>query len=59
MHLHGFYFQVYGVGDQDHFQEFARQEQLTVVTQEMLPGATRRLPRSPAWDEKAGLPRDA
>jgi manganese oxidase len=40
MHLHGFYFQVDGVGDQDHFQEFARQEQLTVVTQEMLPGGT-------------------
>ena len=40
MHLHGFYFQVYGVGDQDHFQEFARQEQLTVVTHEMLPGGT-------------------
>src|SRR5271169_4573857 len=40
MHLHGFYFQVNGVGDQDHFQEFARQERLTVVTQEMLPGGT-------------------
>ena len=40
MHLHGFYFQVNGVGDQDHFQEFAPQEQLTVVTQEMLPGGT-------------------
>ena len=40
MHLHGFYFQVTGVGDQDHFQEFARQEQLTVVTQEMLAGGT-------------------
>jgi FtsP/CotA-like multicopper oxidase with cupredoxin domain len=40
MHLHGFYFQVNGVGDQDHFQEFAPQERLTVVTQEMLPGGT-------------------
>ena len=40
MHLHGFYFQVNGVGDQDHFQQFAPQEQLTVVTQEMLPGGT-------------------
>ena len=40
MHLHGFYFQVTGVGDQDHFQQFPLQEQLTVVTQEMLPGGT-------------------
>jgi FtsP/CotA-like multicopper oxidase with cupredoxin domain len=40
MHLHGFYFQVNGVGDQDHFQEFARQERLAVVTQEMPPGGT-------------------
>src|SRR5215831_14122595 len=40
MHLHGFYFQVNGVGDQDHFQQFAREEQLTVVTQELLPGGT-------------------
>lgn len=40
MHLHGFYFQVNGVGDQDHFQEFTAQERLTVVTQELLPGAT-------------------
>jgi FtsP/CotA-like multicopper oxidase with cupredoxin domain len=40
MHLHGFYFQVNGVGDQDHFQQFSPQEQLTVVTQEMLPGGT-------------------
>jgi len=40
MHLHGFYFQVNGVGDQDHFQQFAPQEQLTVVTQEMAPGGT-------------------
>jgi FtsP/CotA-like multicopper oxidase with cupredoxin domain len=40
MHMHGFYFQVNGVGDQDHFQRFSPQEQLTVVTQEMLPGGT-------------------
>jgi FtsP/CotA-like multicopper oxidase with cupredoxin domain len=40
MHLHGFYFQVTGVGDLDHFQEFAGQERLTVVTQEMPPGGT-------------------
>jgi FtsP/CotA-like multicopper oxidase with cupredoxin domain len=40
MHLHGFYFQVNGMGDQDHFQQFAPQEQFTVVTQEMLPGGT-------------------
>jgi len=40
MHLHGFYFQVNGVGDQEHFQRFAREEQLTVVTQELLPGGT-------------------
>jgi len=40
MHMHGFYFQVNGLGDQDHFQQFSRQEQLTVVTQEMLPGGT-------------------
>jgi FtsP/CotA-like multicopper oxidase with cupredoxin domain/uncharacterized damage-inducible protein DinB len=40
MHMHGFYFQVDGVGDQDHFQQFSTQEQLTVVTQEMLPGGT-------------------
>jgi len=40
MHMHGFYFQVNGVGDQDHFQQFSPQEQLTVVTQEMLPGGT-------------------
>src|SRR5215472_4557203 len=35
MHLHGFYFQVNGVGDQSHFQQFAPPEQLSVVTQEM------------------------
>src|SRR5215470_16426662 len=52
MHLHGFYFQVYGVGDQDHFQEFARQEQLTVVTQEMLPGGTFNMTWTP---ERPGL----
>jgi hypothetical protein len=40
MHLHGFYFQVNGVGDQDHFQQFAPREQLTVVTEEMAPGGT-------------------
>jgi FtsP/CotA-like multicopper oxidase with cupredoxin domain len=40
MHLHGFYFQVSGVGDQSHFQQFAPPEQLSVVTQEMLPGGT-------------------
>ena len=38
--IHGFYFQVNGVGDQDHFLQFGPQEQLTVVTQEMLPGGT-------------------
>ena len=40
MHLHGFYFQVNGVGDQDHFQWFSPEEKLSVVTQEMLPGGT-------------------
>jgi len=40
MHMHGFYFQVNGVGDQDHFQQFSPQEQLAVFTQEMLPGGT-------------------
>jgi FtsP/CotA-like multicopper oxidase with cupredoxin domain len=40
MHLHGFYFQVKGVGDQDHFQAFSPAQQITVVTQEMAPGGT-------------------
>ena len=40
MHMHGFYFQVNGVGDQDHFQQFSPKERLTVVTQEMAPGGT-------------------
>jgi FtsP/CotA-like multicopper oxidase with cupredoxin domain len=40
MHLHGFYFQVNGVGDQDHFQAFSAPGQLTVVTEEMPPGGT-------------------
>ena len=35
MHLHGFYFEVNGIGDQDHFQGFSAQERPTVVTQEM------------------------
>ena len=40
MHLHGFYFQVTGMGDQDHFVAFGPAQQLTVVTQEMAPFAT-------------------
>jgi FtsP/CotA-like multicopper oxidase with cupredoxin domain len=40
MNMHGFYFQVNGVGDQDHFQQFSPPDQLTVVTQELLPGGT-------------------
>ena len=40
MHMHGFYFQVNGIGDQDHFAAYKPAERPTVVTQEMLPGAT-------------------
>ena len=40
MHLHGFYFQVNGVGDQDHFLAYSASERQTVVTQELLPGGT-------------------
>ena len=40
MHLHGFYFQVNGIGDQDHFLTYNASELQTVVTEEMLPGAT-------------------
>jgi hypothetical protein len=40
MHLHGFYFHVNGVGDQDHFLAYSGSEQQTVVTQELLPGGT-------------------
>ena len=40
MHLHGFFFQVNGLGDQDHFQPFVAKDELTVVTQELSPGGT-------------------
>jgi FtsP/CotA-like multicopper oxidase with cupredoxin domain len=40
MHMHGFYFQVNGIGNQDHFAAYKPAERPTVVTQEMLPGAT-------------------
>jgi FtsP/CotA-like multicopper oxidase with cupredoxin domain len=40
MHMHGFYFQVNGVGDQDHFAAYKPVERPMVVTQEMLPGGT-------------------
>ena len=40
MHLHGFYFEVNGVGDQDNFLAYDPSEQQTVVTQEVLPGGT-------------------
>jgi FtsP/CotA-like multicopper oxidase with cupredoxin domain len=40
MHMHGFYFQVNGTGDLDHFAAFKPAERPMVVTQEMLPGAT-------------------
>lgn len=40
MHMHGFYFQVNGIGDQDHFAAYKPAERPTVVTQEMPPGAT-------------------
>ena len=55
MHLHGFYFQVNGVGDQDHFQQFVRQEQLTVVTEEMAPGGTFNM----TWTPERPVPHDA
>jgi FtsP/CotA-like multicopper oxidase with cupredoxin domain len=40
MHLHGFYFQVNGVGDQDHFLAYSPAQQRKVVTEEVLPGGT-------------------
>ena len=40
MHMHGFYFQVNGIGDQDHFALYKPAERPTVVTQEMPLGAT-------------------
>ena len=40
MHMHGFYFQVNGVGDQDHFAAYKPNEQTMVVTQEMPLGGT-------------------
>lgn len=40
MHLHGFYFQMNGTGDQDHFLHYKTGEQEMVVTHETLPGAT-------------------
>jgi FtsP/CotA-like multicopper oxidase with cupredoxin domain len=40
MHMHGFYFQVNGIGDQDHFAAYKPAERPSVVTQEMLPGGT-------------------
>lgn len=40
MHLHGFYFQMNGTGDQDHFLIYKPSEQEMVVTHETLPGAT-------------------
>jgi len=40
MHMHGFYFQVNGAGDQDHFAAYKSAERPMVVTQEMPPGGT-------------------
>jgi len=40
MHMHGFYFQVNGIGDQDRFAAFTPTERLMVVTQEVLAGGT-------------------
>ena len=40
MHLHGFYFQVDGSGDQDHFVAYNPSERPNVVTQEMPPNGT-------------------
>lgn len=40
MHMHGFYFQVNGAGDQDHFAAFKPAERPMVVTQEMPPLGT-------------------
>jgi FtsP/CotA-like multicopper oxidase with cupredoxin domain len=40
MHMHGFYFQVNGVGDQDRFAAFKPTDSPMVVTQEVLPGGT-------------------
>ena len=40
MHLHGFYFQVDGNGDQDHFVAYNPSERPNVVTQEMPPNGT-------------------
>jgi FtsP/CotA-like multicopper oxidase with cupredoxin domain len=40
MHLHGFYFQVDGAGDQDHFAAYKPSDRPMVVTQEMPPNGT-------------------
>jgi FtsP/CotA-like multicopper oxidase with cupredoxin domain len=40
MHMHGFYFQIDGVGDQDHFAVYKSAERPMVVTQEMPVGGT-------------------
>jgi FtsP/CotA-like multicopper oxidase with cupredoxin domain len=40
MHLHGFYFEVNGMGDQDYFLAYNPSERQTVVTQELPPGGT-------------------
>jgi len=40
MHMHGFYFQINGVGDQDHFAAYNPAERPMVVTQEMPVGGT-------------------
>jgi manganese oxidase len=40
MHLHGFFFEVNGLGDQDHFEPFAAKDEPTVVTQELSLGGT-------------------
>ncbi len=40
MHLHGFYFQVDGTGDQDRFVAYNPSERPNVVTQEMPPNGT-------------------
>ena len=40
MHLHGFYFQVDGNGDQDHFVAYNPSERPNVVTQELPPNGT-------------------
>lgn len=40
MHMHGFYFRVNGVGDQDRFAAFKPTDSPMVVTREVLPGGT-------------------